>query len=435
MRAHIASAARLQQRRQQHQRFSQADPAFHPVSTHPPKKMPVSAGATTSNARLRHLAGVLSHEPASAAAADDTDAGALVARLAALQREQDAIQLELGRLTAVAHSKNNVFVPPTGLESLEEIAAFFRTNGFWCVPDAVSGEWLDRVQASFREGQAKARALWEAAKLQREQLEYEPGNTGTGMRDAGSEHHDLGEPVLGEALAGRHANGYFDVPRFVEQDESLLRLLDNPNTLPIIEAVMGGLVQVNQIQARTVPAEVASEYTSWHRDAGDQIAIDPNHSPTLKAFTFFFDVPEFGGCAAVLPGSHRVQFACNPHWGHGMDQETMGADGMPNNAEPTFVKFPCKAGTVVMYDNRIFHNALPNTSGVDRCALITSYQPYGRSQSGQVVGNAERLLKAGKLDGEDKAKLRQLIGWRLGIGPDGYDQPGHHLLHPTPDNR
>ena len=74
-------------------------------------------------------------------------------------------------------------------------------------------------------------------------------------------------------------------------------------------------------------------------------------------------------------------------------------------------------------------------SGSDRCALITSYQPYGRSQSGQVVGNAERLLKAGKLDGEDKAKLRQLIGWRLGIGPDGYDQPGYHLRHPTPDNR
>ena len=79
--------------------------------------------------------------------------------------------------------------------------------------------------------------------------------------------------------------------------------------------------------------------------------------------------------------------------------------------------------------------ALPNTSGHDRCCLITSYQPYGRSQSGQVVANAQRLLAAGKLDGDDKEKLRQLIGWRLGIGPEGYDQPSHHLAHPTPDNR
>ena len=93
----------------------------------------------------------------------------------------------------------------------------------------------------------------------------------------------------------------------------------------------------------------------------------------------------------------------------------------------------CKAGTAVMYDNRIFHNALPNTSGADRCALICSYQPYGRSQSGQVVANAQRLLEAGRL-GEDRKVLRQLLGWRLGL-LDGYDQPGFHLARPSPDNR
>ena len=283
------------------------------------------AASCTSSGRLCHLSRVLG---ASHAAADSTSPTELTARLSELQREHDAIQLRIGQLTAMAHSKDNAFIPPTGL-SLDEIKAFFRINGFWCVPNAVSGEWLERVQACFREGQARARVLWEKAKAQRERLAYEPGNTGTGARDAQSEHHDLGEPVLGEELAGRHARGYFDVPRFIEQDESLLRLLDNPNTLPIIEAVMGGRVQVNQIQARTVPAEVAHQYTSWHRsvtfrsafistytsenslwhyrDAGDQISIDPNFSPTLKAFTFFFDVPDDGGCAAVLPGSHRVQ--------------------------------------------------------------------------------------------------------------------------------
>ena len=219
------------------------------------------AASRTSSGRLRHLSRVLGASPA---AADATSPTELTARLSELQREHDAIQLRMGQLTAMAHSKDNAFNPPTGL-SLDEIKAFFRINGFWCVPDAVSGEWLERVQACFREGQARARVLWGQAKAQRERLAYEPGNTGTGARDAGSEHHDLGEPALGEELAGRHARGYFDVPRFVEQDESLLRLLDNPNTLPIIEAVMGGRVQVNQIQARTVPAEVAHQYTSWHR--------------------------------------------------------------------------------------------------------------------------------------------------------------------------
>lgn len=43
---------------------------------------------------------------------------------------------------------------------------------------------------------------------------------------------------------------------------------------------------------------------------------------------------------------HRVQRACNPHWTKEMDQESIGADGMPNSPEPSFVKFPCKAGIV-----------------------------------------------------------------------------------------
>ena len=37
------------------------------------------------------------------------------------------------------------------------------------------------------------------------------------------------------------------------KDESLLRLLDNPKTLPIIEAVMGGNVQVSQTVLPSIP--------------------------------------------------------------------------------------------------------------------------------------------------------------------------------------
>ena len=181
--------------------------------------------------------------------------------------------------------------------------AFFQANGYWVIPDAVDGQWLARVQAAFTKAQAPARAHWQRARDSREREGYSPGNTGTTVVE-GEEHLvDLGEAALGEELAGRHANGYFDVPRFVEQDDALLHLLDNPKVVPIVEAALGGKACVTQIQARTVPAEVADQYTSWHRDAGDHVAVHPDFSPWCKAFTFFFDVPEDGGCAAVVPGS------------------------------------------------------------------------------------------------------------------------------------
>lgn len=98
------------------------------------------------------------------------------------------------------------------------------------------------------------------------------------------------------------------------------------------------------------------------------------------------------------------------------------------------VTFPCRAGTAVAYDNRIWHNAMPNTSGVDRRCLITSYKRYGTGQSGQVIANAKRLLAAGKL-GEDQPGLRQMLGWRIGLGEVDYDEEEHHERNPTPDNR
>ena len=122
-----------------------------------------------------------------------------------------------------------------------------------------------------------------------------------------------------------------------------------------------------------------------------------------------------------------------------MDQRSIGADGLPDAVVPSYVEFPCKAGQVVMYDNRIYHNALPNISGRDRCALICSYQPFSggisRGQSGQVIANAERLHQAGQLDGEDRAMLRQLLGWRLGLAGESITEPALHRAVPGPGNR
>ena len=96
--------------------------------------------------RLRRVAAAL----APAAEAEVEEAAALRARMEELQLEQNALQLRLGAITAETMSVDNVFSPPEGDFSLEEVAAFFRTNGFWCIPNAVSGAWLQRVQQFLR---------------------------------------------------------------------------------------------------------------------------------------------------------------------------------------------------------------------------------------------------------------------------------------------
>ena len=326
----------------------------------------------------------------------------LETRLQELQAEKDALQLELGKVAGLGVETS--FFKGASMEQAEE---FFRRNGYWVFKDAVSGEWLARLQEKWLEAAAPARELWERAHaVNDEPLKPAP-------------------PISVPDLRGqlRHAPGYFDIPRFAEYDESMLHLLDNPRIIPLLQRVMGGKVQVKQIQGRTVPAEAADRYTRWHRDGGANIQTHPLHSPSIKVFTFPFDVPADGGCAAVVPGSHRTHML-SPAGPVRDDPHSM----------PDHVTFPARAGTAVAYDNRIWHNAFPNTSGQDRRCLICSYGPYGTSQSGQVVANARRLYAAGKL-GADQPMLRQLLGWRLGLGEVSYSEPEHHERHPTPDNR
>ena len=246
-------------------------------------------------------------------------------RLEELQREKNRLQLALG-------AADGVDVPRSFFRnaSLDETAVFFRRNGYWIFEDAVTGQWLERLQHKFMEAAAPARELWEAA-------------LADGQAVAPSDIPDLRGQLI-------HAPGYFDIPRFVEYDDSMLRLLDNPKIMPVLEKVMGGKVQVKQIQGRTVPVAASKNYTKWHRDSAAEISTHPQFSPSIKVFTFPFDVPIDGGVAAVVPGSHRVMQQA-PRQGILKSEQTEDPRLMPNH-----ITFPCRAGTAVAYDNRIWHN-------------------------------------------------------------------------------
>ena len=144
-------------------------------------------------------------------------------------------------------------------------------------------------------------------------------------------------------------------------------------------------------------------------------------SISIKAFTFIFDVSPDGGVPCIVPGTHRVQF---------------GPTRVTEHFKAARARtFPCSAGTTVFYDNRVWHTALPNTSGRDRCCLIASYKAAGgcseganaRAVSGQIFGNASRLDASGALEG--RADLRTLLGLDV-----DYHTEAWHLANPTPDN-
>eukprot|EP01052_Picozoa_sp_SAG31_P031635 SAG31_NODE_3372_length_4351_cov_4.835842_2_plen_101_part_00 len=83
---------------------------------------------------------------------------------------------------------------------------------------------------------------------------------------------------------------------------------------------------------------------------------------------------------------------------------------------------PCR----LLFDTRIWHTALPNTSGATRDNVILNYCPFWHKTFGDLQAGASRLAAAGKLDGQPFR--RQLLGLELATG-EGTSQ-GHEGSNP-----
>ena len=84
----------------------------------------------------------------------------------------------------------------------------------------------------------------------------------------------------------------------------------------------------------------------------------------LVVMIYFWDVEPEGGATAIVPGSHRYEDAARDH---GFTHSRLEQDGIVVGAVP--------AGGAMLFDNRTYHTALPNTNGVDRRSLTIRYIP------------------------------------------------------------
>ena len=102
----------------------------------------------------------------------------------------------------------------------------------------------------------------------------------------------------------------------------------------------------------------------------------------LVVMIYFWDVEPEGGATAIVPGSHRYEDAARDH---GFTQSRLEQDGIVVGAVP--------AGGAMLFDNRTYHTALPNTNGVDRRSLTIRYIPSWCRPLGAIANNAAALVR------------------------------------------
>jgi hypothetical protein len=93
-----------------------------------------------------------------------------------------------------------------------------------------------------------------------------------------------------------------------------------------------------------------------------------SHVFVMQAAFILEDQDEANGCTVVVPGSHRLE-----RWA---EQDYEAA-----------VPIPSKAGDVVMWDSRVHHGALENTSGRTRWSLVATFQRWWLKQAFDIPAN------------------------------------------------
>jgi len=108
----------------------------------------------------------------------------------------------------------------------------------------------------------------------------------------------------------------------------------------------------------------------WHAD-GEHLFPGSGHSylpvHSLNVFVPLVDITEDNGGTEFFLGSHRLTGACeNIVWQDANHRENIGCTGKP-------VAFTCRAGSAILFDYRILHRGLANTSPEPRPVLYFTY--------------------------------------------------------------
>ncbi len=168
--------------------------------------------------------------------------------------------------------------------------------------------------------------------------------------------------TVGERCLRKTAASEVHLLSCLDKHPDLVEIVDWPPLLAAVSSLLSSNIYVHHSHLDIHPPHERSAGRRWHRDGGVQgreMRLMPVDQPRLsvKAGVFLTDVLESDdGAFEVVPGSHRDR-ASRP-------TDTDSKDGLP---------LIVSAGSVVLFDSRLWHRRRDNVGRVTRKALFCAY--------------------------------------------------------------
>lgn len=161
------------------------------------------------------------------------------------------------------------------------------------------------------------------------------------------------------------------VPGVINYDQSFAPYLADRRVLTLVESLLGPDVRISFTSA--LVNEPGKQRTKWHADWPfnqlNACHVGVPYPDRIMHLTSLFMISPFtedNGGTLIVPGSHRS--SSNP------TDESLGID--PTLPYPTEFRVTAAAGSMVLFDSRLWHCPPGNPSPSPRVALGVRYAPW-----------------------------------------------------------
>ena len=215
-----------------------------------------------------------------------------------------------------------------------------------------------------------------------------------------AQHHAESERQKEATRARGHrigARGVGSMRQVINATQVFAKYVADRRILAIVEACFGPWSRISCTDC--VINEPQNERGYWHADwpynqtnAAHILAPYPDCLLHLSTIWMLTDFRADNGGTWVMPGSHR--YLHNPSDG-GM--EAVDRDGALDGE----LQVEAKAGSVLLYDSRLWHAVAANTSAERRVALLVRYAPWWLNLNPTQPGSPEHQMMVAETGGKN----------------------------------
>ena len=151
-------------------------------------------------------------------------------------------------------------------------------------------------------------------------------------------------------------------------------LMSNPKILDAVESLIGPELFSNPVyNVRPKVPRVAAGAVPWHQDKS--YWPDANSNPVITVWIPLVDSTHENGCLHLIPRTHKkraVQHGAEDYSGTGYLEI---APEEVNSRKKEIIALTMKAGSAVLFNDRLIHASTPNNSNDVRWSVDLRYQP------------------------------------------------------------